>query len=317
MKFTPVPYQLAFKGSFRPPRQGALLRVEFEEGSIGYADCHPWESLGDLPLSEQLHLLREGKLTALTSRTLHFARLDAEARGKGINLFTALAVPKNHFLIVDLRRFETEDIKKLLQQGFERLKIKLGEALLEESQLLKKLLPSLEGTACRVRLDFNNRLSQAQFEAFLIGCETLLQRIEFCEDPFPYESAAWKQVQERFGIALACDQGSERAIGSGESAAVIVVKPAVQDERVFLKVAKSQKIVVTSYLDHPLGQMSAAYAAGWLNQQLPQQVITCGLLSHQVYSPTPYSLEWSCHGPQFLNPAGTGFGFDRLLCASG
>jgi O-succinylbenzoate synthase len=274
-------------------RFGALLRVPFTEG-VGYADCHPWESLGDSPLSEQLALLKEGKTTRLTARALHFARLDAEARSRGVNLFEGLEVPDSHFLLMDLAREAPEGL----------LKIKLGKN--PPIETLKRMFQH----NCRVRLDFNNKLTRPAFESFLKAFEKEKHKIEFCEDPFPYETKAWAEVQKQYGVPLACDQGSEQAIGEIDSAAYLIVKPAVQEESFFCGL---QKIVVTSYLDHPLGQMAAAYVAGQLKRRYPTQVVACGLLSHLVYEENVFSRALPATAPRFAPPGGTGFGFDEQL----
>ncbi len=295
MKFRFSPYTIA-------ERQGALIQVQFPDGSIGYADCHPWESLGDLPLSEQCALLEKGQTTALTSRSLYFARLDAEARARGVNLFEGLQVPDSHFLLLDLAK------PRMLPPGYNRVKIKLGKDLAKETPLLKAFL-SILPEQCQVRLDFNGRLTRESFEQILHVFENEQHKIEFYEDPFPYEAAAWAEVQQKHGITLACDFGSERGVGNAESATYLVVKPAVQDAN-FIR--GSQKIVVTSYLDHPLGQMAAAYVAGQLKKQFPTQIETCGLLSHLVYEPNVFS-SMLPKGPDFVAITGTGFGFDELL----
>lgn len=307
MKIDILPYQLIFQVGARQPRTGALLKVTFAEGKVGFADCHPWENLGDPPLQEQIALLKEGKQTSLTARSLHFARLDAEARKKGVPLLQSLSVPLSHYLVLDMRTINVEEV---LEQGYTRLKIKLGENLEEESKLLKALLKKIDKAL--LRLDFNLRLTKAQFETFLQSFKDHLHQIEFCEDPFPYHPSEWREIQQRYNISLACDHRSEKAIGHEESAAVLVVKPAVQDEAPFLQVSK-QKIVITSYLDHPVGQMGAAYVAGQIYRALPKQVIVCGLLSHHAYKPTAFSRELSKQGPNFKLPAGTGFGWDTLL----
>jgi len=288
----------------RQERQGALLRFEFAEG-VGYADCHPWESLGDLPLHHQLELLQQGRLTTLTSRSLHFARIDAKARVQGINLFDDLKVPSSHFLIPDIVRWNSEDLADVIQRGYTHLKIKLGQDIDAEVPYLQALLQQCE---LKVRLDFNNRLSKSQFEAFLSRVDK--DRIEFCEDPFPYDPVGWKEIQEQ-GVALALDQGSERAIQKAASASYLIIKPAIQDETPFL-VIHNQKIVVTSYLDHPLGQMAAAYVAGRIKRVNPLSIVTCGLLSHSAYLENPFSMALN-EGPDFAAPEGTGFGFDRWL----
>ena len=51
-------------------REGALLRV-----NDGFADVHPWPTLGDAPLDEQLALLARGELTPLTRASLRCAAL--------------------------------------------------------------------------------------------------------------------------------------------------------------------------------------------------------------------------------------------------
>ena len=112
-------------------------------------------------------------------------------------------------------------------------------------------------------------------------------------------------------MALALDQGSERAIQKAASASYLIVKPAVQDETPFLAVT-NQKIVVTSYLDHPLGQMAAAYVAGRMNRVKPTSLVTCGLLSHSAYLKNPFSTALK-EGPDFAAPIGTGFGFNQQL----
>lgn len=303
MKVTSSLYTLEPKDG-RQSRNGALLRFEFDHG-FGFADCHPWESLGDLPLSQQLELLKQGRLTSLTSRSLHFARMDAKARTEGVSLFDGLTIPPSHFLIPDIVRWNSADIYDVLQKGYTHLKIKLGQDIDAEIPCLNDLLQRCD---LNVRLDFNNRLSKSQFEAFLEKVDT--QRIEFCEDPFPYDPVSWREIQKR-GVALALDYGSERAIQAHSSATFLIVKPAIQDETPFLSLDK-QKIVVTSYLDHPLGQMAAAYVAGRLKRVNPSSLVTCGLLSHSVYQKNPFSVALK-EGPDFIAPGGTGFGFDRCF----
>lgn len=288
----------------RQARQGAVLRFELTEG-IGYADCHPWESLGDLPLGQQLELLKQGRLTTLTSRSLHFARIDAKARSQGVSLFKDLKIPASHFLIADLARWQPEDLPAIVGKGYKHLKIKLGQDLEAEIPILQDLLKRCE---LKVRLDFNNRLTKAQFEDFLDKIDK--QRIEFCEDPFPYDAASWRDIQKQ-GVALALDNCSERAIQAESSAAYLIIKPAVQDETPFLAITR-QNIIVTSYLDHPLGQMAAAYVAGRIQRVNPSRLATCGLLSHSAYLENPFSRALK-EGPNFSAPVGTGFGFDHCL----
>src|SRR5687768_6861088 len=73
-------------------REGALLRVD-----DGFADVHPWPELGDLPLDSQLALLVRGEITPLTAASVRLARLDGDARRRGISLFEGLTIPLSHW----------------------------------------------------------------------------------------------------------------------------------------------------------------------------------------------------------------------------
>ncbi len=268
-------------------REGALLSVEG-----GYADCHPWVELGDLPLQEQLKRLADGQTTRLTERSLYFAGLDREARAKKRSLFDGLAIPPSHHLLLKI----TDEIPDT-----SLFKIKMGREL-EEKEQLKMLL---EKFPCQVRLDFNARLTERAFEAFLEEMVPFLPFFDFIEDPFPFSEVAWQRLQEQYSVSLACDAGSERAIGKTKAAKVLILKPAVQAHAPFQNL--SQKLVVTSYLDHPLGQLSAAYIAAQL------KVATGGLCSHLVYQTNEFSEQLPQKGPFLTPPEGTGFGFDALL----
>src|SRR4051812_26044990 len=92
------------------PRIGALFRVEFAEGQVGYADCHPWSELGDLPLQEQLNQLREGQLTPLTASSLKLARVDAEARSGNQSVWEGLQIPPSHYLMTNWNQVGAESL---------------------------------------------------------------------------------------------------------------------------------------------------------------------------------------------------------------
>ena len=94
-----------------------------------------------------------------------------------------------------------------------------------------------------------------------------------------------------------------------------MLKPALVDPLALLGDggARPDRWVVTSYLDHPLGQSAAALAAAELARAWPGRVEPCGLLSQHVYAPNAFSERISGAGPWFRPPGGTGLGFDDLL----
>jgi O-succinylbenzoate synthase len=74
-------------------------------------------------------------------------------------------------------------------------------------------------------------------------------------------------------------------------------------------------VVLTSYMDHPLGQAFAAWEAARLALQFPGLVGICGLQTHHLFEPDGFVELLGPWSPQFQAPPGTGLGFDDLLAA--
>jgi o-succinylbenzoate synthase len=282
MKICFSPYELCGQGTFLN-RKGALLRVSFEDGRIGYADCHPWPELGDWPLKTQLDLLRCGRRTNLLQRSLQFASIDADARAEKRNLFTGLPLPVSHWLIHE----------ESYPDDFQFFKIKSVE-------LAKRMAPRLRNDQ-RIRLDLNHRLSYLEFTDFLDGFRDFLPYFDFFEDPFPFDRKLWDKIENEYGIALALDRAPPE-----EAFSIRIIKPAVDDPNL---VDRCKRRIFTSYLDHPLGQLGAAYEAARHGTNE-----ACGLLSHVVYKPNSFSERLHIDRGVLIPPAdGYGFGFDDLL----
>ncbi|HVE69807.1 MAG TPA: enolase C-terminal domain-like protein [Thermoanaerobaculia bacterium] len=245
-----------------PARTGALLRVDG-----GFADVHPWPELGDAPLDEQLALLARGETTPLTRASLRLARLDAEARGRGVSLFEGLTIPLSHWPGNDPA------------PGFDTIKT-------------KGVTEFPDGV--RIRIDFNARLTAD--ELVRIAATLPRERIDFIEDPCPYDEQVWRDLRERTGLRLALD----RFAGDAD---LLVYKPALQTQW-----PAHNDIVVTSYMDHPVGQFGAAYIAATHRTNA-----RCGLFTHVLYEPDAFLERVQSDGARLLPPAGTGIGFNDLL----
>lgn len=315
MKISFSSYKLNFAGrGARPCREGALLRFDFDNGEVGYADCHPWPELGDVALAEQLKLLGTGVHTNLTSQSMIFGILDAHARLNKKNLFSGLSIPESHYLFIEPSPDNDRDILEIPSKGFKYIKIKVGRDPSSEIPILKRWIQSLIPLGCRLRLDFNCKLSSQEFLNYLKQLGNMKEGIDFYEDPCPFDPLAWEHIRKQYGIKLACDRDSYHALHHPASCDVLVIKPAVQKVRSFLShPLHGRKLVFTSYLDHPLGQLSAAYAAAAAAKERVHDIETCGLLSHHVYEPCPFQ-RYLTHERATLNaPEGYGFGFDELL----
>jgi len=272
------------------PRRGALIRV-----NGGYADVHPWPELGDLPLDEQLALLARGETTPLTASSLEFASIDAAARRDGRSLFDGLTIPPSHWPGPDP------------PDSFDTVKLKSIDVIPDR---------------VRLRFDFNAMLTA---EEFVEIAETLPhERIDFIEDPYPYDASTWRELRERTGLRLALDRAPSSSqhrqeclchtsgdpmwhrhscLCSVNSYDVLIIKPALAEIP-----CTDTEIVVTSYMDHAIGQLCAAYAAATANIKS-----TCGLITHVLFENDPFIERMRIDGTRLVAPEGTGWGFDDLL----
>ena len=144
-------------------RPGALLKVQFDAGRTGYADCHAWPELGDLPLPQQLDSLASSSLTPITRCALEWAKVDAEARFEGKALLTQEGILKNHYLISDLISWTSDQTDKIEDQGFTHVKLKVGRQSEAEAEALCRLFSH---SSLKLRLDFNETLTPIAFGLF-------------------------------------------------------------------------------------------------------------------------------------------------------
>ncbi|HEX8619192.1 MAG TPA: enolase C-terminal domain-like protein [Thermoanaerobaculia bacterium] len=258
----------ALSGIARPgERHGALLRV-LTGRVAGFADVHPWPELGDASLEEQLALLARGETTALTRASLQHAARDADARERGVSLFEHLTIPESHWPGNEP------------PPGFDTVKVKGVQPVPEH---------------VRIRIDFNATLTPDEF--LRIAATLPNERIDFIEDPCPYDAETWRDLRNRTQLRLALD----RFTGTAD---VLVHKPALSAEFPSF----DGEIVVTSYMDHAVGQFGAAYVAA-----TNRVSARCGLMTHVLYEPDPFFERIERRGARLLPPRGTGIGFDDLL----
>jgi o-succinylbenzoate synthase len=280
---------------------GALMRVDG-----GFACLQPWPSLGDAPLALHLAELAAGQATPLAAAALACAREDGGARAAGRSLFAGLRVPPSHVTLAG--RPDRAALAVAAAGPTGHVKIKAGPAwrdAIGDWQAAAASCPQL-----RLRLDFNSTLAPHEFRAFAaaIGPE-LRATIDFIEDPCPFDPQLWHGLQHATGLQLAVDRGSDLP---GAANFLGVVKPAVEDaaSQIAAAARSGRRLVITSNMDHPLGQLWAALhaaraaCAGVLHGP-------CGLLTHGLFEPLP-----DFPSPRATNgvleiPPGPGLGYDR------
>ncbi len=285
------------------PREGVLLRGD----NGGYACLQSWPELGDVPLEYELDGLREGSPLRLGERALKCIEIDGEARARGVNLFDGLTVPRSHATLTVSAT--PSQVYNLHQRGFRVGKIKVIPKLASSVERLTNLAAMVPEWKWRV--DFNCTLSVEETLRFWdMLSDAMKARIDFLEDPCYYEVEAWQRLQDA-GIPLGYDLPvqNERIIPSRTTKPMMrLVKPARHH-------SNAGKPVFTTYLDHPLGQCWAAYNAALFYKDTPvDEVPLCGLVTQQIYRPNAFSEELGMDiTPDFIPPAGTGLGFDKLL----
>ena len=316
-------------------REGALLRFEFAEHQFGYADLHPWVELGDNPLDEQLQLLSKGIVTELTNRSLALARLDESARSHSVSAFTVNAgpVPRNHFLISAGDSLE-DALETGLKLGFSTFKLKLGadrdSSLARLTQIGSLFLNSPAEAReraeferrLRLRLDFNASMTKDDILWLVAHLpKKILDLIEFVEDPVSWDQAAWQDLHFQSHLPLALDQIASQDLSQlaridqkrdleNPAFGWLICKPAKQDPFQLAAVAKKHgaRLVITSYLDHPVGQVGAALEAARL-ASAGFDLQTCGLVSQNAFEENDFSKALGVFAPTFSIPPGPGIGF--------
>lgn len=289
-KYTLNPVDRRFK-----PRPGVLVKAEWALEQTGYSDLHPWPEFGEQPLEEHIESLRKVQFTPLAENSLEFNYIDREYRLNKKNAFAGLIPPRSHRLVTDMRKLDPKTLGEWHKAGFSHIKVKMGDQLDAETELLLQLVYS---TPLLWRIDLNGKLTAADFTAWWkkLGDE-VKQRIDLVEDPTNGEELKlvgpwandWKK-QER--------------------AQIRILKPAREGIE---ELAKYSRLIFTHGMDHPLGQACAAWAASRFYAAHPKKMDVCGLAAPSLYEPNEFSKEWMCEGPRMKPTVGMGFGFDALL----
>lgn len=346
-KISYSPYGLKSKGiqGGLSSAYGVLLRIENSQGANGFCDLHPHPELGDFSLEIQLKKLAQGLLTPLTRNSLWLAEKDMQARVQRKSLFR-FPIPLSH---LSLGRWwigqpseflENKIGRQIVDYGFKVVKVKVSNHDGEIKKLVS-LIKSLSGCDLKWRIDCNNIWNESVWNNWIQSLPPdLFDKIEFIEDPLPYNSSLWRKLNSHLPLALDERQTKIDLIGIGSgpestspdciyddvSFSYLVVKPAVDNlesltawliKRMALNKKQDPKVVMTSSMDHPVGQLGAAWVASeWhhgLGQNINFSLQSCGLVTQDLFEPNEFSEQMIQQGPKLFPPAGTGIGFDQLL----
>ena len=270
--------------------EGVLLKISFSESGIGYSELHPLKNEGTLLNS--IKLLKENNTHLKLRTNIQIAREDAKARAENKSLFKNVSPIQSHQLISDV----SIDKPSL---DFSYLKIKMGKCLKKETQFLKE---QIKKGNWKFRLDFNERLSKAQWIEWEKENKDIARFIDFVEDPFlnfHFVPSVFPLAQD-WALTHYCPiriiKGSRYHLSS-----------------LFQMVAssKAQRFIFTHSLTHPLEARISYLRASQFYKVYPQKKEVCGLhFDLKSHKPSDFSKYYS--QDQFYSSLGTGLGFDEL-----
>ena len=303
-------YRLKARGflnsiSNRREFEGALIQIDG-----GFGCIHPWPELGDPTLEKCLADLAGARRWPIVRRAIRCAEFDRASRVFDNSLFEEMEVPASH---ATLAKADVAEIALAVEAGFTTVKLKAGRDLTDEARFLDEM--AAEYPQLKWRLDFNESPTPGETTEFLLGlAEKTRAAIDFVEDPSPYSETAWKEMRRQTRVNLAVDR---EAAPLSSAAQVMVIKPAIDEPFLLGEAAlgHQQRVVITSYMDHPVGQTFAAWEAARLGLQFPGLVGMCGLQTHHLFEPDAFTEALGPWSPDFKVPDGTGLGFDDLLDA--
>lgn len=307
---------------------GALIKLDDGIGCL-----HPWPEFGDAPIDEQLKLLRDGGASQVIERALRMAAVDGAARRRGVSLFAGLEIPLSHYSW-DQNQGSDSQAQRLIDEGWQAIKMK-GSAKLAETIAVMDTLVERTGkepdppsptrsdartsqvqvldASLKIRVDFNSCLTGEQFSSFLENLPPRVrQRLDFVEDPFPYDAGRWLDFQRRRHVRLALDK---QARGATQGFDVAVMKPGRREWRETVAALPLQtRIVMTSAMDHAIGQSFAAYEAAIAWRELGERMELCGLCTEHLFEENPFFERLRSRGGSIeVDRHGTGLGFDEVL----
>lgn len=292
--------------SVRRSFPGALIRC-----GAGVGCLHPWPEFGDQPIEEQLKLLQAGTPTSLARIALQCAAADGAARQAGVSLFDGLDIPASHYSW-SFGHASAPQIDRLLAEGWPALKAKGFANWGETRRFLDACEHATRGSGLRFRVDFNGCLTPGDFHRFIEFMPLRVYRaLDFVEDPYPYETSAWLDSRARWEVPLALDKGWREAF---EGFDFVVIKPARRDWRAVAARHPGKPLVLTSAMDHPIGQMYAAWQAALARAELGGLVGLCGLCTEHLFTGDPFLERVISPGGRLMpDRAGGGLGFGDLI----
>lgn len=332
-----IPYHLPLRAAWRSAgegfavRSGCLLRLETEDGLLGWGDCAPLPGmaggleercgeLSGLDWAEADAWLKQAGLPAAVACAVDTALLDLAAQAEGVPLARLLnpAAETGVRCNAALGGLDEDAIRRAtaaVADGFAVLKFKVGLAetgseLARLRQVAEQLPPGV-----MLRLDANRAWSVAEAARFLAGLGDL--PVDMLEEPLRQpELAGLAILQEQTPVVLGLDEslpglGLEQVLAAAPVRRLVIKPMLLGGLRASLDAAwrareTGMSCVVTTTVDGAAGTLAALHLAAALANGMHHGLATSGWLASDVgVAPT-------VHGGVLLIEHSPGLGFVPL-----
>lgn len=223
---------------------------------------------------------------------------DFLSKKKGVSLaeylFPELStsiIPSNAVLSIKDVRLSLSRAKKMIQNGFKTLKVKVGRDFEKEFQLLKNLRS--QHPSIKIRIDCNQSWNFDEAVSNLTQLEPL--NIEYCEEPLiTKEVHHLSLLKKQTAIKLAADESIRNkkdveVLSIQNRFDVFILKPMMIGSFSEIYVTKQQAnshyidMVFTTSLESKIGRIiTAILALGWGTKKYAHGLATGSLLSHDL-----------------------------------
>lgn len=306
---------------------GSLIKAHFEDNSVGFSDFF-FKHLPLLPSSSSSKNSSADKfLSPLFRKTLQMAYADAQARKNRCSLYMQPALLRSHYLISDIKSFDFSSLKKLLSAEYRIFKLKVHPNMKTNEEFFDRFQACVGSSLdenIKFRFDFNAKFDLSFVNNFLSFYKKKYNfKIEFIEDPVPYDKKKWEELRGHFDIPLAIDFEWGNFLGSLSKKPlelpfeVIVLKPSYQDLDSIIKRFKDYNVrfVITHFMDHVVGRMHAVAEAQKVHHQWGKGLfLECGFKGAERGQ---FASGLDMHDDAWVRVDGSqyGVGFDKELAA--
>lgn len=312
-----LPYRLPFKHAWQSARgllterEGALLRLQTDDGLTGWGDAAPLPEFG----------ISEASTREFAEEC---AQLDLAAQRTGINLTNWLSgepAPESVTVNAVLGSFfslEPDAIAKAVTAGFKILKLKVGLQPVAEEIRQIQLLSSTLPPGIRWRLDANAAWSAVDARTFI--CATRQLPVEGLEEPLREPSHhGLRELQALAPFPLAIDESThllDRNFWPAPSVQRLIIKPArhggllASIELALRARAAGLEVIITSSLESACGLTACAHLAAAIAPLSTHGLASADWFAHDTGLPPVIE------NGQMLIPKQPGIGFNNSFISS-